>query len=246
MKKTLIFSMTTAAGAGTYAMTLISEDGTVKNQAAFTAPKDMAITRIIPMGANGSYSTMARSAHQADNSVFDHPADTLADHTKTIDFMELMGQGIEISANEQLTFTTTVTGNATISLGVELDDTVKKTNARCIRAAGVNAAVALTPTESGGNVATNMNPIAKYRLRAARITSTSIQHVELKLGTNTILVPGVNAILTGQGFVKLSDDQASVMTGFGAEWQSTFNAWLTCTAADAANVQFLNMLFESS
>lgn len=248
MKKTLMFSQTNTGGtAATIAMSLISEDGQVKNQAQWTAPKNMAITRLIPIGATGNYSTLSRSSHAADNIVFVHPADTLADQDKNINIIDYLGgKGIEVLANESITMTSTISNSGTTSVLIELDDSVGAVNARMVRAAGANAAVALTPVESGANIVTGLNPNAKYRMRAFWATSTTIQHVMVKLNNNCIAMPGKNAILTGQGHTKLSDDQAAAMTGTGAEFTSGFSAWITCVTTDAANVQVFNILFESS
>ena len=246
MKKVLMFSMTNAAGAGTYAANLISEDGQVKNLAGFTAPKDYGITKIIPMGANGSFSTFARSAHQADNLVITHPADTLADYDKEIPIDKMLNAGIIINANETLTLTNTVTGNATINVLVELDDSIAKVNARGIQVAGANAFVANTPTETGGNVPANFNPNVQYRLRGIAFLSTSIQTAYAMLKGSSVALPGANAILSGQGYSILTPEQAKVMTGTGADWVNTFFLYATGTAADAVGVQSINMILETN
>lgn len=247
-KKVLVFQMVTAAGAGTYAATLISEDGQVKALAGWTAPKQYAITKIQPMGANGDYSCFARSAHQADDITFVHPADTLADYDKVIDIVEMFGgkAGIVIDANETLTLTNTVTGNATINVQVELDDSVTAVNARGMRIAGANALGANTPTETGGNFAANLNPNATYRIRSQSLKSTTIQMAYAMLKGNSTAMPGSNAILTGQGYTTLSKQQAEVMTGTGAEFTNTFFLYVTGSAADAANTQLFYFIVESS
>lgn len=248
MKTVLMFSMTTAAGAGTYASTLISENGAVKNQASWVANRDCAITKIIPMGANGDYSCLARSGHQADNLTFVHPSDTLADYDKVVDLLKMFGgkAGVAVDKSESISLTNTVTGNATINVLIELDDAVTRVNARGVRIAGANALVANVPTESGGNVATNFNPNTDYRLRGASLKSTSIQTAFGVLKGSSVALPGSNAILTGQGYSTLDPDQAKVMQGLGSEWQSTFGLWVTGTAADAANVQLWYLILESS
>lgn len=244
-KKVLMFSMTTVAGAGTYASTLISEDGQVKNLAGFVAPRDMAITKIIPMGAAGSYSCFARNDHPGDDITFTHPADTLADYDKEIDIREMFGgAGIVINKNETLTLTNTVTGNATINVLVELDDTIRRVNARGVRIAGATAFTANVPTETGGNVAANMNPSTEYRLRGCALLSTSIQTAYAMLKGLSVALPGANAILTGQGYKLLSPEAAKVMSGTGADYTATFALYATGTAADAANVQFYCLIFE--
>lgn len=241
-----MFQMVTAAGAGTYAAAVISEDGQVKNLAGWTAPRAMAITKIIPMGANGSYSCLARNAHASDDITFMHPSDTLADYDKVIDFYAMLGNhGVEVAANETITMTCTVTGNATINVLVELDDTVPAVNARGIRVAGAAAAVANTPTETGGNVATNLNPNASYRMRGLNFTSTTIQTAYAMIGGAATALPGANAVVTGQGYATLDARQAAVMTGKGSEFQSTFSLYITATAADAANVQIISIIFET-
>lgn len=247
-KSVLMFQMVTAAGAGTYAAALISENGQVKNQAAWTAPKDMAITKIIPMGANGDYSTLARNDHQADDLIFVHPSDTLADYDKVIDIVEMFGgkAGIVVNKGESITLTNTVTGNATINVMIELDDSITRVNGRGIRAAGVNALVANTPTETGGNIPADLNPSTTYRARGVSLKSTSIQTAMGVLKGASTALPGSNAILTGQGYSKLDKDQAEVMQGTGAEWDSTFGLWVTGTAADAANVQLWYIFMEAS
>lgn len=240
--------MTTAAGAGTYASTLISENGQVKNLAGWVAPKDMAITKIQPMGANGDYSCIARSAHQADNITFVHPADTLADYDKVIDIVEMFGgkAGIVVSKNETLTMTNTVTGNATINVQIELDDSITRVNARGIRAAGATAFTANVPTETGANIPTNLNPNLNYRIRGASLKSTSIQMAYAMLKGASVAIPGSNAILTGQGYTALTSEQAGVLTGSGSDFHSTFALYATGTAADAANVQLFYLIVESS
>lgn len=247
-KTVLMFQMVTAAGAGAYDAALISENGQVKNQAAWTAPRQMAITKIIPMGANGNFSTLARNAHAADDITFVHPSDTLADYDKVIDILNMFGgkAGIVVDQGESITINTTVTGNATINILIELDDSVTKVNARGIQAAGVNALVANTPTESGGNVPANLNPNVTYRMRGVSLKSTSIQTAYGMLKGSATALPGSNAILTGQGYSKLDSDQAIVMQGTGAEYLATFGLWVTGTAADAANVQFYYIIFECS
>lgn len=245
MKKVLMFSMTTAAGAGTYASTLISEDGQVKALAGWTAPKTMGITKIIPMGAAGSHSTIARSQHASDDITFTHPADTLADYDKEIPIDKMFGAGIIVEANETLTLNNIVTGNATINVLIELDDKIKTCNARGIRIAGAAAYVANVPTETGGNVAADLAPNTEYRIRGACLLSTSIQTAYAMLNGQSVALPGANAILTGQGYAILSKEAMEAMTGTGSEFAATFQLYATGTAADAANVQFYNFLLES-
>lgn len=246
-KTCLMFSMTTAAGAGTYASNLISENGQVKNLAGWVAPKKMAITKIIPMGAAGDYSVINRSAHQADAITFVHPADTLADYDKEIKIDDILGgQGIVVDANETLTLNNVVTGNATINVLIELDDTIKSVNARGVRAAGANALVANVPTETGGNIPTNFNPNALYRMRASCLKSTSIQTAYAMLNGHSCALPGSNAILTGQGYSIISKEGCAVLSGSGATWQSTYFQYVTGTAADAANVQLFYFIFETA
>jgi len=247
-KTVLVFSMTTAAGAGTYASTLISENGQVKNLAGWTAPRKMAITKITPMGANGDYSCFARSDHPSDNITFVHPADTLADYDKVIDVVEMFGgkAGIIINPNEGLSLTNTVTGNATINVQIELDDSITAVNARAIRIAGANAFVANVPTETGGNVAANLKPNSAYRVRSFCFQSTSIQMAYAMLKGNSCSLPGANAVLTGQGYTALTDEQAGILEGSGAEFTNTFLLYATGTAADAANVQDIYIFMEAS
>lgn len=246
MKKVLMFSMTTAAGAGTYASTLISEDGQVKNLAGWTAPKDYGITRIIPMGAAGDYSTLARSAHAADNLVFVHPADTLADYDKEIAIDKMFGAGIIVTANETLTLTNTVTGNATINVLIELDSDIQKVNARAVRALGATAYTANVPTETGANIPANFNPNAPYRMRGCSLKSTTIQTAYAMLKGFSVALPGANAVLTGQGYAILTPEQAKVMTGSGADYNATFALYATGTAADATAVQIYYTFFETA
>lgn len=247
-KKVLVFSMTTAAGAGTYASTLISEDGQVKALAGWVAPKEYGITKIQPMGANGSYSCLARSAHQADDLTFIHPADTLADYEKVIPIDQMFGgkAGIVVSANETITLTNTVTGNATINVIIELDDVVSKVNARGVRVAGSNAMVANTPTETGALLPADFNPNAEYRLRGSNITSTTIQSAYAMLLGQSVLLPGANAVVTGQGYAILTNEAAKVMTGTGADYNATFQLYCLASAADAANTQVIAFILEST
>lgn len=246
MKKVLMFQMVTAAGAGTYAAALISENGAVKNQAAWVANKAYGITKIIPMGANGSYSCIHRNDHPADDITLTHPADTLADYDKVIDIQDIFGgQGIAVNASESITINVTVTGNATINILIELDDAIKVVNARGVRAAGANALVANTPIETGANIYANFNPNVEYRMRGVALLSTSIQTAYAMIKDNAIALPGANAILTGQGYAKLTDSQAKILTGTGADFTNTFSLYVTATAADAANVQFWCVLFET-
>lgn len=248
MKSVLMFQAVNAAGAGTYAMNLISENGQVKNQASWTAPKKMAITKIQPMGANGDYSCIARSDHASDDITFVHPADTLADYDKVIDIASMFGgkAGIVINQAETMTLTTTMTGNGTINIQIELDDAVTAVNARGIRAAGANALVANTPVETGGNLIANLAPNSTYRIRGACLESTTIQMAFAGVKGSYTSIPGANAVLTGQGYATLTSDQAAVMQATGAEFTSTFALWVTGTAADAANVQIFYLIMEVS
>lgn len=238
--------MTTAAGAGTYAATLIRDNGKVRNADAYTANKRYGITRVQIMNAGGSYITMSRSSHQEDDITLEQIADTLADADKVIDLFEMLGgKGVVLEANEGLSIDVTVTANSTIDIFVELDDTIPVTNAYGVRAAGANAAVANTCVETGANVTAAMNPNKKYRARGIYFTSTTIINAQLGVdGNGLVTVPGQNAILTGQGFTVLKPDQAKVLEGTGSTYQSTFECWIAATAADAANVQVINIVFE--
>lgn len=246
MKRTLHFQMVTAAGAGTYAATLIRDNGKVRNSDAYTSDKLQAITRVQIMGANGMHTVLARSSHPGDDLDLIQIADTLADQDKVIDLIDILdGKGVELKASEALSLTVEVSGNATINIFIELDDSVPRVNAYAVRVAGTDAAVASTGVETGGNVPGAMNPIKTYRMRAIYATSTSIVSMDIGVNGNGLIhTPGQNAIVTGQKFQKLTKDQATLMIGTGSEYVNTFEAWITATAADAAAVQFLNPIFE--
>lgn len=238
--------MTTAAGAGTYAATLTADNGVARNLAGYTSPKKQAITKVQIMGANATYIDIARSAHQGENLTLMPVADTLADAVKSIDIADIMGgKGIIVDLNEVLTINVTVSGNATVLVFIELDDKIATVNAKAVRAAGANAAVAATPTDTGGNVPTGMNPNKTYRPRAVYATSTTIQNLTLSLNdSDCISLDGQTAIVSGQGYQKLRDEQAAVMQGTGNVYAQTFKAFITASAADAANVQFIGVIFE--
>jgi len=240
--------MVTAAGAGTYAATLINENGKVRNLASYQANKKYGITRVQIMGANGSHICIDRSSHEGEDLTLIQIADTLADQFKEIDFVDILaGAGVVLDENEGLSINVTVTGNATINIFVELDDKIKTVNAKAIRVEGSAAAKANELVDTGGNVPTGMNPNKTYRMRATYATSTTIHVIVYSINdSDYIFVPGKNAILTGQNYDTLSKDQAEMLTGTGSDYVQTFMAFIVATAADAANVQFLGIIFETN
>lgn len=252
-KKTLVFSMTTAAGAGTYAAPLISEGGAVKNQAGWVAPKAWGIAKVLISGAAGSFITIQRNSHTADNIVLQQLADTIVDLKKTINIAKILGAAgkptaVEVLQGETIAITATVTGNSTISITLEMDDSLPVVNCRAVRVAGANAAVALTPTETGANIIVGLNPNANYKVRGCYLWSTTAQDYQMQLGNQSIALPAQNAILTGFGYTKLDDQQADVMAGSGATFASSFSLWAKCVAADAAAIatQCYSVIFSSS
>ena len=248
MKTVLQYTMTTGAGAGTYAATNVSVNGKTKSQATYVADKNYGITKVQIMGANGSYITVARDGHPGDDLNLIQQADALTDAQKMIDIYELFNQkGITLDKGEGLSMTIAVTANATIDVFIELDDSVSRVNGKAVRVLGSNAAVANTPVETGALVPGGFAPSDVYRGRACYFTSTTIQNMSIGLNNKGLCVqPGQNAILTGQGYTKLDNKQAELMTGTGQEYSATFEAWINATAADAANVQILGMIFEKN
>lgn len=247
MKKVLIFQLVAGGAVTNSAATLISEDGQTKSSNLWTANKKWGITKVIIMGASTTYVTLTRSGHSADTMVLMPPADTLADLKKTINLAKILGgKAVIIDAKEGLSVTATTSGATTTNITLELDDSMATTNARAVRAAGTTAMVANTPTESGANVVTGLNPNGTYRVRGTYLTSTSMQSMVMRLGNNYIALPSTNAIQSGQGYTTLTTDQATLMTGEGSEYTSTFSLWGVASAADAANTQFFGVIFEAS
>lgn len=245
-RRVQVWTMTTAAGAGTYAMTLISENGVARNLTTWRTPAAMGICKVKAMGANGVRYTITRTGHAADTLVFPQLADTLADVNKEIDLEKLLDNaGIELLAGEDVTITSTVSGNATITLVIELDESITRVNVRAPRVAGASAAVAATPTETGANLRAALSASARYTLKALFVTSTTIEHLISRFGVKgrelyeAIDTPG--ALLTGVGnYGKLDKPVA----GTGAEFGTDYALDIMCSAADAANLQDIYAILE--
>lgn len=249
MMTSLLFMYNNAAGgANTYTIPITNENGQARNANSWTSPKKQGITRVIITGANGNYITISRNAHQADNLGLAQLADTLADAKKTIQFQKILGgKGVIVDADETLSITATMTGNGVISILVELDDAIPTVNAIGIVQAGVNAVATgyvLQPT--GANISTGMDPKRTYRLRGTYFTSTTILGVVIRMREHYITLPGQNAVLTGQGYTTLADNQADKLTGTGSEFRAQYESFVLCSTTDAAAVQRLHFIFEVS
>lgn len=240
--------MTTAAGAGTYAATLIYENGITRNQTTYTVPKAMGIVKAKAMGANGLRYTLTRSGHPADTMVFPCLADTLADMAKEIDIEKILGgAGAELIENENLTMTVTVGGNATVIIVLELDDAVQRVNVRAPYVAGAAAMVAGVPTETGANLRAALSTTARYELRALFVTSTSIEHlitrwtVQGQESYEALETPG--ALVTGLGNYAALDRP---IVGTGSQYVTDFYLDEEASAADAANTQQIYAIFATN
>lgn len=247
-RRVQVWTMTTAAGAGTYAMTLIAENGVTRNLTTYRTPSAMGICKVKAMGANGVRFTITRAGHAADTLVFPQLADTLADVNKEIDIEKLLdGAGIELTSGEDVSITSTVSGNATITLVIELDDAITRVNVRAPRVAGAAAAIAATPVETGANLRAALSSSARYTLKAIFATSTTIEHLITRFTVKgrelyeAVDTPG--ALLTGVGNYGKLDKP---ITGTGAEFGTDFALDIIASAADAANVQDIYALFETN
>lgn len=247
MKKTLQWSDANVGGAGTYDVNLIMDDTIVRNQVDFVAPVKYGMTKLIITCTLGSYMTIYRTDHQGDPLQFAIPADTVADFNKTIDLLEILdGHGIILNKNETMTMTVTVTGNSNINVLMELDDKIPTTNCRALVAAGLNAAVAYTPVETGGNMVNALRPNGNYRTRAVYITSTTLLNVMMgRAKTGFVAVQGQGAQLLGHQYAKLDKEQVEMLSGTGAELNAEMLTYLTCVTTDAAAVQRLHYIYET-
>lgn len=246
MKKVLHWYDNNVAGAGTYAMTLIQDDTAVRSQATYTADREYGMTNLIITCTLGNYITITRSDHQGEPIALAIPADTVADYNKSINLREILGgRGVIINKNETVSITVTTTGNSDCNILMELDDKIDKTNAHGVVAAGLAAAVAYTPVETGGNMVSALRPNGNYRLRGLYVTSTTLLNVALgrpKIGF--IGVQGQGAQLLGHDYTTLTKEQVEIVSGTGAELNAEMQTWITCVAADAAAVQRLHFIYE--
>lgn len=243
MKNVIGFSMTTAAGAGTYAATHNRDGILTKNATYYKASKPQAIVGITIMGANALRIIMYRDGHQADDIYLPAIADTLADLKKKIPIKDLLDNaGIELLANEQLSMDIVVGGNATVNVEIELDDACQRTNVRGVYAAGANALNANVATETGANVVSGLNSNANYKPKATYITSTTMQSAAMGFqGGEIELLETQTAVVSGQPMYKL----ASLPTAKGEKYKTDFVLLALGSAADAANTQVIFVLFET-
>lgn len=234
-----------AGGAGTYTIPFISQNGAVINLNSYTVPKKMAISRVAFVSTVGTHGIITRSSHAED--LFHVPAlsDTGADYQQAMDLEKMFGAGLVVESSEGITCQGLVTGNGTMWVFMELDDSLTGKNYRCIRAAGANAASATAPVETGGNVCAALAPTKEYTMCALYFHSTT--PLKISVGMKNGELTDVNAhtaLLIGHKFATMTEKQKLILKGKGSEWQSSFRAYVQCTAADAANVQFFYPVFE--
>lgn len=249
MKKILMLTCV-HGGAGTAAALLQYEDGIARGGAgAWTAPKDMAVTKMSIMGANAVGATMIRGGHTADNVTIPALADTLADVNKVVDFKDLLdGAGIDIKSGEVVNFQSIAGAATTTMLMVELDDSVPRVNVRAPRVAGAAAvAVALVPQETGANLRAALSTTSRYSLKAMFLTSTTIISVFHRWtknpGATVQMTPGAGAIVSGlSNYSKIG----TPLIGTGADFNTDYQLEILCTAVDAAAVQDIFAIFETN
>lgn len=234
-----------AGGAGTFTIPFISQNGAVINTNTYTVPKKMAISRVSFVSTVGTHAIITRSSHSED--VFHVPAlsDSGADYQQAVDLEKMFDAGLVVEGSEGITVQGLVTGNGVMWVFMELDDTTPGKNYRCIRAAGANAASATAPVETGGNVCAALAPTKKYTLCGLYFHSTT--PLKISVGMKNGELTDVNAhtaLLIGHKFSTMTEKQKLILSGLGSEWQSSFRAYVQCTAADAANVQFFYPIFE--
>lgn len=234
-----------AGGAGTYTIPFISQNGQVINSNTFTVPKDMAISRAAFVSTVGTHAIIARSSHTENPLHIPALSDSGADYEQAVDFEAMIGKGVVVLGSEVLSAQGLVSGNGTMWVFIELDDTISKADFRMVRAAGANAAVAATPTETGANVCTALAPTKKYKLRALYCHSTTPLKVSIGMKDGTLTDFNAHtALLIGHKFSIVNPRQQTTLEGLGSEWIANFRAYIVCTAADAAAVQFFYPLFE--
>lgn len=205
-----------------------------------SSPGFRSITSIGIQGADCQYIRIVRSSHPADDIYLPCLAATGAVQNGVIDLVK-HNAAIDIKAAEVITvYGYQDSGGAQIVNAHLTVSTGPGKNLRGIRVAGTAAAVASTLTASGGsNVVAALDPNLSFKLRASFLHSTTMYGATIEGSDKmAIQLPGNTDVGLGIPLHWLPEN--ATVGGKNQQWITSVAA----TAADAANTQYIYLLWE--
>lgn len=240
----------TAAGAAVAQPILrISENGTPRAGADWTAPVAGCISKIIicndSAGQQNSI-TLNRNKHPGSPIALQAPADLAADMEMKVEFLNKFGYGIVMDTGETLNITGNMVGASVCDVFIDFIENGPAADFRAVRVVGANAAVADADTETGANFVIGADPSKRYKLVAfyglgAATTKSFGAQVNSK-GVVSIQAKSV-VVNAGQPYEYIAPSESEFLIGTGAEWRDTGQIFINDSAATAAANQVLAGIF---
>jgi hypothetical protein len=251
MKKVLVFQLTaggaTVIGTAGAIMTAIGDDNQVIAKTAYPISKPTAITKISCMGALVTAFQIQRSSHGSDPITLRPLADTQADLIQTFELEAAGLPGIALNALENLGVVMALSGAGTGLVYLELDDSYPSANYRGVVVAGSAAAVALgVPVETGANLTAGLVTTDRYTPVMANCRSTTADAFWLGVQKKGWILLGVMPVAECPGAPPkwLTPRQSALLASTGQELVQGSSVMISAFAADAANVQSINVLWK--
>jgi len=235
-----------AGGAGTFIVPAVMMNGITIVGDRIVMPEKAALVRIACMSAVGTWFLFSRMGHTANPVVLPTLYDSGGDYEQHINLEEMLREhGIAVDAGEMVQVSAALTGNGTVYVFEEYDTEVPGVNCFGIRVQGSAAMVAGTPVESGGNLRLALfSPLVNYTPVATYFHSTTAIRGSLGLTSQKLVdIRGHTGVVLGHKMDVLTPKQQSLLTAPGSMWTNLSLFFGSATAADAANTQFLYVLF---